>query len=131
LHARGARPQRPLWASTSAKDPAYRDTMYVEELVAAGTVNTMPEATLHATAAHGELRGDTIHGSYQESSAVFDALAELGISYDDVAGVLEEEGVQKFTTSWHELLATIETEMAAASARQPAAEPAAAPGEAT
>lgn len=134
LHARGARPQRPLWASTSAKDPAYRDTMYVEELVAAGTVNTMPEATLHATAAHGELRGDTIHGSYQESSAVFDALAELGISYDDVAGVLEEEGVQKFTTSWHELLATIETEMAAARARQPAepaAEPAAAPGEAT
>ena len=134
LHARGARPQRPLWASTSAKDPAYRDTMYVEELVAAGTVNTMPEATLHATAAHGELRGDTIHGSYQESSAVFDALAELGISYDDVTGVLEEEGVQKFTTSWHELLTTIETEMAAASARQPAepaAEPAAAPGEAT
>jgi transaldolase len=134
LHARGARPQRPLWASTSAKDPAYRDTMYVEELVAAGTVNTMPEATLHATAAHGELRGDTMHGSYQESSAVFDALAELGISYDDVTGVLEEEGVQKFTTSWHELLATIETEMAAASARrpaEPAAEPAAAPGEAT
>jgi transaldolase len=134
LHARGARPQRPLWASTSAKDPAYRDTMYVEELVAAGTVNTMPEATLHATAAHGELRGDTIHGSYAESSAVFDALAELGISYHDVTGVLEEEGVQKFTTSWHELLATIKTEMAAASARQPAepaAEPAAVPGEAT
>jgi transaldolase len=94
----------------------------------------MPEATLHATAAHGELRGDTIHGSYQESRAVFDALAELGIGYDDVAGVLEEEGVQKFTTSWHELLTTIETEMVAASARQPAepaAEPAAAPGEAT
>ena len=134
LHARGARPQRPLWASTSAKDPAYRDTMYVEDLVAAGTVNTMPEATLHATAAHGELRGDTIHGSYQESSAVFVALAELGISYDEVAGVLEEEGVQKFITSWHELLTTIETEMAAASARQPAepaAEAAAAPGEAT
>jgi transaldolase len=134
LHARGARPQRPLWASTSAKDPAYRETMYVEELVAAGTVNTMPEATLHATAAHGELRGDTIHGSYQESSAVFVALAELGISYDEVAGVLEEEGVQKFITSWHELLTTIETEMAAASARQPAepaAEAAAAPGEAT
>lgn len=134
LHARGARPQRPLWASTSAKDPAYRDTMYVEELVAPGTVNTMPEATLHATAAHGELRGDTIHGSYEESRAVFDALAELGISYDDVAGVLEEEGVQKFTTSWHELLTTIETEMAAASVRQPAepaAEPVAAPGETT
>ncbi len=138
LHARGARPQRPLWASTSAKDPAYRDTMYVEELVAPGTVNTMPEATLHATAAHGELRGDTIHGSFREAGDVFAALAELGISYDDVTGVLEEEGVQKFTASWHELLTTIETEMAAATARQPAepaAEPAAEPvtasGEAT
>jgi transaldolase len=133
LRASGARPQRPLWASTSAKDPAYRETMYVEDLVAAGTVNTMPEATLHATAAHGELRGDTIHGSYEESSAVFAALAELGISYDDVTGLLEEEGVQKFTTSWHELLATIETEMAAASARppaEPATEPAVVPGEA-
>ena len=86
----------------------------------------MPEATLHATAEHGELRGDTIHGSYDESSAVFDDLEELGISYDDVIGVLEEEGVQKFATSWHELLATIKTEMAAASARQPA-EPAAEP----
>jgi transaldolase len=111
LHAQGARPQRPLWASTSTKDPAYRDTMYVEELVAPGTVNTMPEATLHATAAHGELRGDTIRGTYQESSRVFDALAELGIGYDDVVSVLEEEGVQKFAASWQELLATIETEM--------------------
>ena len=108
--------------------------MYVEELVAPGTVNTMPEATLHATAAHGELRGDTIHGSYEEASDVFAALAELGISYDDVTSVLEEEGVQKFTTSWHELLTTIETEMAAASARQPAepaAEPVAVSGETT
>jgi transaldolase len=144
LQARGARPQRPLWASTSTKDPAYRDTMYVEELVAPGTVNTMPEETLHATAAHGELRGDTIHGSYEESRQVFDALAELGISYDDVVAVLEDEGVQKFATSWHELLTTIKTEMAAASgptsASDPSAgdpgasdpaEPAAGPGEAT
>ena len=132
LQARCARPQRPLWASTSTKDPAYRDTMYVEELVAPGTVNTMPEETLHATAAHGELRGDTIHGSYEESQQVFDALAELGISYDEVVGVLEEEGVQKFAASWHELLTTIETEMAAASGPATAgqsAEPAAASGE--
>ena len=130
LQASGARPQRPLWASTSTKDPAYRDTMYVEELVAPGTVNTMPEETLHATAAHGELRGDTIHGRYEESRAVFDHLAALGVSYDDVVGVLEEEGVRKFATSWHELLTTIETEMAAVrspiSAGDPAG-PAAAP----
>jgi transaldolase len=111
LAERGGLPQRPLWASTSAKDPAYRDTMYVEELVAPGTVNTMPEATLHATAAHGELRGNTIDGTYQESRRVFDSLAELGISYDDVVTVLEDEGVQKFADSWHDLLATIEAQM--------------------
>jgi transaldolase len=111
LAERGGLPQRPLWASTSAKDPAYRDTMYVEELVAPGTVNTMPEATLHATAAHGELRGDTIGGTYEESRRVFDSLAELGISYDDVVTVLEHEGVQKFADSWHDLLATIEAQM--------------------
>ncbi len=115
LAARGARPQRPLWASTSTKDPAYRDTMYVEELVAPGTVNTMPEATLHATAAHGELRGDTIRGTYDDARRVFDDLAELGVEYDDVVAVLEEEGVQKFAASWHDLLSTIDTEMAAAS----------------
>ena len=113
LAERGGLPQRPLWASTSAKDPAYRDTMYVEELVAPGTVNTMPEATLHATAAHGELRGDTIHGTYEESRRVFDSLAELGISYDDVVTVLEDEGVQKFADSWHDLLAPIEAQMTA------------------
>jgi transaldolase len=111
LHARGAVAQRPLWASTSTKDPAYRDTMYVEELVAPGTVNTMPEATLHATAAHGELRGDTIHGTYADARQVIDDLEGLGIGYDDVVGVLEDEGVQKFAASWHELLSTIESEM--------------------
>ena len=115
LRARGARPQRPLWASTSAKDPAYRDTMYVEELVAPGTVNTMPEATLHATAAHGELRGDTIHGTYADARQVIDDLEALGVGYDDVVGVLEEEGVQKFAASWQELLTTIESELAAKS----------------
>ncbi len=111
LHARHPRPQRPLWASTSTKDPAYRDTMYVEELVAPGTVNTMPEATLHATAAHGVIRGDTIGGTYDDARQVIDELEGLGVGYDDVVGVLEEEGVQKVAASWHELLATIETEM--------------------
>jgi transaldolase len=111
LSYNGARVQRPLWASTSTKNPAYRDTMYVEDLVAPHTVNTMPEATLHATADHGELRGDTIDGTYDESRTVFDGLEELGISYDDVVAVLEDEGVRKFADSWHELLGTIKTQL--------------------
>jgi len=111
LAGNGANVQRPLWASTSVKDPAYPDTMYVVELVAPGTVNTMPEETLHATAAHGELRGDTIHGTYEESRKLFDQLEALGISYDDVVKVLEDEGVQKFAASWNELLDTIRTQM--------------------
>jgi transaldolase len=111
LQRSGARPQRPLWASTSTKDPAYPDTMYVVELVAPGVVNTMPESTIMAMADHGKLRGDTVHGTYEQSRKVFDDLAALGISYDDVVTVLEEEGVTKFAASWQELLETIETEM--------------------
>jgi len=111
LAAKGAKVQRPLWASTSTKDPAYPDTMYVVELVTADTVNTMPEATLHATADHGELRGDTVHGTYEESRAVFAALEALGIGYDDVVQVLEDEGVSKFAASWDEMLAWIKNEL--------------------
>jgi transaldolase len=114
LHAKGARIQRPLWASTSVKDPSFADTMYVVELVAPDTVNTMPEATMHATQAHGTLRGDTIRGTYDESRKVFEQLEGLGIGYDDVVTVLEQQGVQKFEASWNELLETIRTEMAAA-----------------
>jgi transaldolase len=117
LTAKGARVQRPLWASTSTKDPAYRDTMYVEELVAPDTVNTMPESTLHAVADHGKLRGDTIHGTYEESSKVLADLEKLGISYNDVVSVLEEEGVAKFAASWNELIETVKSELAAASPR--------------
>jgi transaldolase len=113
LSARGARVQRPLWASTSVKDPAFADTMYVVDLVAPDTVNTMPEATLHAVQAHGTIRGDTIHGTYEESRRVFEQLEALGISYDDVVTVLENQGVQKFAASWNELLETIRTEMSA------------------
>jgi len=109
----GAKVQRPLWASTSTKDPAFEDTMYVVELVAPDTVNTMPEATLRATADHAQLRGDTIRGTYDESRKIFAELEKLGISYDDVVRVLEEEGVQKFAASWNEFLATIESNMAA------------------
>ena len=111
LAAKGAKVQRPLWASTSTKDPAYPDTMYVVELVTADTVNTMPEATLHATADHGALRGDTVHGTYEESRAVFAALEALGIGYDDVVQVLEDEGVSKFAASWDEMLASIKNEL--------------------
>jgi transaldolase len=117
ISARGARVQRPLWASTSVKDPAFADTMYVVDLVAPDTVNTMPEATMHATAAHGKLHGDTIHGTYDESRRVFEQLESLGISYDDVVQVLEDQGVEKFEASWNELLGTIKTEMAASKSR--------------
>jgi transaldolase len=114
LSRAGARPQRPLWASTSTKDPAYPDTMYVVELVAPGVVNTMPEQTLHAMADHGVLRGDTIRGAYDQSRKVFDDLAALGIAYDDVVQVLEEEGVSKFAASWQEMMDTLKAEMDAA-----------------
>jgi transaldolase len=85
--------------------------MYVVELVAPGIVNTMPEATIRAVADHGQVRGDTIHGTYEASRKVFEDLSGLGISYEDVVTVLEDEGVTKFTASWQELLETIETEM--------------------
>ncbi len=107
LAAKGARKQRPLWASTSVKDPDLPDTMYVTELVAEGVVNTMPEGTIQAFADHGELRGDTVTGNYADAQRVLDTLAELGISYDDVVQVLEDEGVQKFEASWKELADTV------------------------
>jgi transaldolase len=104
LEKSGANKQRPLWASTGVKDPAYPDTLYVTELVAPNTVNTMPEATMEATADHGEVTGDTIRGTYEQAQADLDALAGLGISYDDVVQLLEDEGVEKFASSWNELL---------------------------
>jgi transaldolase len=120
LAAKGARVQRPLWASTSTKDPAFPDTKYVVDLAVSDTVNTMPEATLHATADHGVLHGDTVHGTYDESRKVFADLAALGISYDDVVLVLEDEGVQKFASSWGELLDSITREMNAGGTTTPA-----------
>ena len=112
LAAKGAKVQRPLWASTSTKDPSLPDTLYVVDLVATDTVNTMPEATLKATADHGVLQGDTIHGTYADSRKVFADLETLGIGYDDVVQVLEDEGVAKFEASWNELLETIRAELA-------------------
>jgi transaldolase len=110
LRAAGAHPQRPLWASTSTKDPAYDDTRYVVDLVAPGVVNTMPGSTIEATADHAALRGDSIPGTYDEARKVFADLEDLGIGYDDVTAVLESEGVEKFSASWTELLHTIEEE---------------------
>ncbi|RKT56355.1 transaldolase [Saccharothrix australiensis] len=107
LAAAGARAQRPLWASTGVKDPAYSDTRYVDELVVAGTVNTMPEKTLHAVADHGRITGDTVTGRAAQAQEVFDALAEVGIDLDDVFVMLETEGVDKFEKSWAELLETV------------------------
>jgi transaldolase len=116
LAAAGAHPQRPLWASTGTKDPAYSDTLYVIELVAPGTVNTMPEATIDAVADHGEIRGDTITSAYADAHQVLEDLKAAGIDYDDVVGVLEAEGVQKFVDSWDELLASVSEQLTKAKA---------------
>jgi transaldolase len=110
----GANLQRPLWASTGVKDPSLPDTLYVTELVAPGTVNTMPEKTLDATFDHGVITGDTVTGAYADAHAVFEGLAAVGIDFDDVTQVLEDEGVEKFITSWHELQATVTKALAAA-----------------
>ena len=103
----GARPQRPLWASTGVKDPALPDTLYVTGLVAAGCVNTMPEKTLRAVADHGTVAGDTITGSYAAAQATLDAIEDLGVSYTDVVDKLEREGVAKFEQAWEALLADV------------------------
>ncbi|UVO11017.1 transaldolase [Mycobacterium sp. SVM_VP21] len=111
LAADGARVQRPLWASTGVKNPDYPDTLYVTELVAAHTVNTMPEPTLDAVADHGDITGDTIAGTATASQQVFDQLAAVGIDLTDVFVVLENEGVEKFEASWGELLDATATQL--------------------
>jgi transaldolase len=103
--------QRPLWASTGVKDPAYDDTRYVVELVAPATVNTMPEATLDAVADHGRLIGNTAAQGYDQARAVFDELESIGVGYDGVVDVLESEGVQKFADSWNQLLEGVQREL--------------------
>ena len=109
----GANRQRPLWASTGVKDPAYPDTLYVSELVVDGCVNTMPEKTMQAFADHGEVTGDTVTGRAAEAAEVFEKLAAVGIDFDDVLVVLEREGVEKFVASWSELVETVTTQLAA------------------
>jgi transaldolase len=109
----GAHPQRPLWASTSTKNPDYRDVIYVEELIAPGTVNTMPEPVVHAFADHGEMKPD-VTGRYDEARQVMADLARLGVEYDDVVDTLEREGVEKFEASYVELLQGVQTNLEAA-----------------
>jgi transaldolase len=115
LAAKGARVQRPLWASTGVKNPAYPDTMYVTELAVPGTVNTMPEATLNAFADHGSLRrtdnGDAVTGRASEAREVVDAVAATGVDLAEVFTVLERDGVDRFTRSWAELHETVRHSM--------------------
>ena len=114
LLAAGATKQRPLWASTGVKDPSLPDTLYVTELAVGETVNTMPEKTLDATFDHGEITGDQVTANYDAANITLDALAALGISYDEVTALLEKEGVEKFIVSWNELLDTVAAALEAA-----------------
>lgn len=114
LLAAGANKQRPLWASTGVKDPTLPDTLYVTELAVADVVNTMPEKTLEATFDHGVIEGDRVTGSYATAAGVLAQIDALGISYDDVTALLEKEGLEKFVTSWNELLDTVTAALEAA-----------------
>src|SRR3954467_8497677 len=104
LQAAGATAQRCLWASTSTKNPEYRDVLYIEELIGPDTVNTMPVETIDAFQDHGEVRGDTIEEDVDGARALLAHLGEIGISYDDVTETLEREGVEKFADSYRDLL---------------------------
>jgi transaldolase len=115
LKEAGANVQRPLWASTGVKNPDYRDTMYVADLVVSNTVNTMPEKTLQAFADHGEVQGDQVTAHYDQARQVMGDLAKLGIDYDDVIETLENEGVDKFVKSWKELVETVRGQLEQAS----------------
>jgi transaldolase len=116
LLSKGARPQRCLWASTSTKNPAYRDVLYVEELIGRDVVNTMPLETVEAFQDHGEVRA-TLETGVEEARALLDELAAAGVDYDDVVATLEDEGVQKFSDSFAELLAGIQEKLSAVGAR--------------
>jgi transaldolase len=113
LAAAGAKTQRPLWASTGVKDPNYPDTLYVDDLIAPDTVNTMPEATMNAVYDHGVIESDTVRGHYGDAQGVLDALKAVGVDYDDVVATLENEGVEKFEDSWNQLIEAIDEQLGA------------------
>jgi transaldolase len=110
LEAHGANTQRPLWASTGVKNQDYPDTLYVSELIAPDTVNTMPEKTLKSYADHGR-PGQPIQRTYDEAAQVMKAVADVGVDLDDVFEVLENEGIQKFADSWDELTQSVRSEL--------------------
>lgn len=107
----GGAPQRPLWASTGVKDKTYDPAKYVVELIAPDTVNTMPEPTIHAAGAFAGVIGNSIAGTYAEADSVINALSELGISYEEVVGELERDGIAKFIDAWEALIATISAQL--------------------
>jgi transaldolase len=109
LEAKGASKQSCLWASTSTKNPEYRDVLYVEELVGPDTVNTMPRETIEAVQDHGEIRGNTIEEDVDGARKLFDDLKAAGIDYDDVVATLEREGVEKFAKSFKDLFSDVES----------------------
>src|SRR3954470_11666068 len=111
LESKGATPQRCLWASTSTKNPEYRDVVYVEELVGPHTVNTMPRETVEAVLDHGEIRADTIKEGAGEASRTLDQFESAGIKYDQVVKVLEEEGVEKFAKSFADLIEGLDSKL--------------------
>ncbi len=110
LEARGASKQRPLWASTGVKNPDYSDTLYLSDLVAPDTVNTMPEKTMQAFADHGSL-GRPVTDAYTDASAVLKAVADAGVDLDEVFQVLEDEGVRKFSEAWDELTSSVREQL--------------------
>ena len=110
MAAHGARPQRPLWASTSTKNPDYHDLLYVESLVAPNTINTMPLATIDSYQDHGDPNPRAFsEQDIEDAEATLRRLGQLGVDYQDVVDTLESEGVEKFASSWEELLAGVES----------------------
>jgi transaldolase len=116
LEGKGATKQRCLWASTSTKNPEYRDVMYVEELIGPETVNTMPLETIRAFQDHGEVRGDTVREGFDDARALLQKLADAGVDYDDVTETLEQEGVQKFADSFEQIVESIRAKRSALAA---------------
>ena len=111
LAALGGHPQRLLWASTSVKNPAYPDTLYVVELAGPHTVNTLPQRTLKAVADHGDIKGDTLTGKSMEAAAIWQAIKDEGVDINAVVQMLEKQGVAAFIESWKNLVASVESRM--------------------
>ena len=111
LEAKGASKQRCLWASTGVKNPDYKDTVYVEELVGPDTVNTMPRELVEAVLDHGDIRGNTITEDAEGASRILDQVEAAGVSYDDVVQTLEREGVEKFAKSFSDLIEGLESKL--------------------